>query len=133
MGRFTSTQERVLAITPKCGASLSIPCSLFLMYEVWCDHKTRGSTPIQRALVGMSIVDILRNNNNNNNNNNTYNWTGSSCHSVRVPGLCLPGPCRKEVGNLPKEMARRAITRVFSYNWPLGHLSSTPVSVYITL
>jgi len=29
------------------------------MYEVWCDHKTRGSTPIQRALVGMSIVDIL--------------------------------------------------------------------------
>ena len=33
---------------------------MFLIYEVWCDHQTRGSTSIQRALVGMSIVDILR-------------------------------------------------------------------------
>lgn len=60
MGGFSTTQERILAITPKCGASLSMPCSVFLIYEVWCDHRTRGSTPIQRALVGMSLVDILR-------------------------------------------------------------------------
>lgn len=60
MGEYTVVQERALAITPKCCASLSIPCSVFLIYEVWCDHRKKGSTPIQRALVGMSMVDILR-------------------------------------------------------------------------
>lgn len=59
MGTATLRQQRIIALTPKFGACLSIPCSIFLIYEVYCDHKTRGSTPIQRALVGMSVVDLL--------------------------------------------------------------------------
>lgn len=52
-------QERALAITPKCMSALSIPCSMFLIYEIYCDHKRIGTNSIQRVLVGMSIVDIL--------------------------------------------------------------------------
>ena len=56
---LTLRQERALALTPKFTASLSIPCSIFLLYEIYCDHKRMGTNSIQRVLVGMSIVDIL--------------------------------------------------------------------------
>ena len=56
---YTLRRERALAITPKFGSSLSIPCSMFIIYEVYCDHRTKGSNSVQRALVGMSCVDIL--------------------------------------------------------------------------
>jgi glucan phosphoethanolaminetransferase (alkaline phosphatase superfamily) len=56
---YTLAQERALAINPKFMASFSMPCSMFIIYEVFCDHQTRGTTPVQRALVGMSLIDIL--------------------------------------------------------------------------
>lgn len=53
-------QERALAITPKVMSCFSIPSSIFLIYEIYGDHKTaRGTTAVQRALVGMSIIDIM--------------------------------------------------------------------------
>ena len=53
-------QKRALAIVPKVTSSLSIPCSVAIIYEVVSDHrKGRGTNSIQRVLVGMSIVDIL--------------------------------------------------------------------------
>jgi hypothetical protein len=36
-----------------------MPCSLFLIYEVYCDHRSKGSNAIQRAIVGMSVIDFL--------------------------------------------------------------------------
>ena len=52
-------QERALAIMPKCTSAISIPCSIFIIYEVYSDYRTKGTTAVQRALVGMSCVDIL--------------------------------------------------------------------------
>lgn len=52
-------EELVLAIVPKCTATLSIPCSIFLIYEIWCDHRNQGTSPVQRALLGMSCIDLL--------------------------------------------------------------------------
>ncbi|CAB9513921.1 expressed unknown protein [Seminavis robusta] len=56
---LTVAQERALALVPKFTSSLSIPCAMFLIYEVYCDHKRGGTNCIQRVLVGMSIIDIL--------------------------------------------------------------------------
>jgi hypothetical protein len=57
---FTETQQRALAIVPKFTASLSIPCSMAIIYEVISDRrKGRGTNSVQRVLVGMSVVDIL--------------------------------------------------------------------------
>ena len=55
---MTSTQELLLAIIPKIGASISIPCSLFIISESIGDHRRGRGTAIQRALVGMSCVDV---------------------------------------------------------------------------
>jgi hypothetical protein len=49
----------LLAILPKIGASVSIPCSLFIISECISDHRRGRGTPIQRALLGMSFVDVL--------------------------------------------------------------------------
>ena len=60
MGGWSTTQQRALAITPKATSSLSIPASLFLLYEIWCDYRSpRGTNAVQHALVGMSVIDIL--------------------------------------------------------------------------
>ena len=59
MGDLSLSKQRALALTPKFTASLSIPCSLFLIYEVFCDYKDQRSSPIKRILVGMSVIDIL--------------------------------------------------------------------------
>ena len=53
------SKERALAICPKISAAISIPCSFFIIYEVVYDHRTRGTSPIQRALMAMSFVDIM--------------------------------------------------------------------------
>ena len=51
-------RDLVLAVVPKIGASLSIPCSLFIISESIRDHRQGKGTAIQRALVGMSFVDV---------------------------------------------------------------------------
>ena len=59
---FTETQLKAMAITPKCTSGLSIPGSFFIIYETFCDYqngKTKNVTAMQRAVVGMSCVDIL--------------------------------------------------------------------------
>ncbi|CAB9506340.1 expressed unknown protein [Seminavis robusta] len=48
-----------MAMVPRCTAALSLPSSLFIIYEVFNDHRRGKGTPIQRALVGMSIFDCL--------------------------------------------------------------------------
>jgi hypothetical protein len=50
--------DLVLAIIPKVGASLSIPSSLFIIWECISDHRKGKGAAIQRALVGMSAVDV---------------------------------------------------------------------------
>lgn len=52
-------QELALAITPRVGAVLSIPSSMFIISEAISDHQKGKGTAIQRALVGMSVVDVL--------------------------------------------------------------------------
>ena len=49
----------VLAIIPKVGAMISIPCSLFIMWESLEDHQNGKGSPIQRTLVGMSAFDVM--------------------------------------------------------------------------
>lgn len=57
---FTVAQQRALALVPKFSASLSIPCSAAIIWEVFSDHRRgHGTTSVQRVLVGMSTVDIL--------------------------------------------------------------------------
>jgi len=59
-GLDSLAKERALAICPKISASISMPCSFFIVCEVIHDHRTRGSTTsIQRTLLAMSCVDIL--------------------------------------------------------------------------
>ncbi|KAG7355032.1 hypothetical protein IV203_004388 [Nitzschia inconspicua] len=58
-GAFTVSQQRALALVPKFTSSFSIPCSIAIIWEVLSDHRRgRGTTSIQRVLVGMSVVDI---------------------------------------------------------------------------
>lgn len=52
-------QQLTLAITPKCTATLSIASSSFIIYEACCDMRRGKTNAIQRALVGMSIIDVL--------------------------------------------------------------------------
>ena len=56
---LTLRQERALAICPKISAAISIPCSCFIIYDIWLEHKRNKSTAVQRALLAMSTVDIL--------------------------------------------------------------------------
>jgi hypothetical protein len=55
------TQQLALAVIPKITASLSIPCSFGIIYEVIISdsmHQKKKTTSVQRILVGMSVVDI---------------------------------------------------------------------------
>lgn len=56
---YTDQQQLTIAITPKCTSSLSMICSSFIIYEVLCDQKRGRSSAIQRALLGMSSIDIM--------------------------------------------------------------------------
>lgn len=56
---FSITQLRALELTPKVTASLSIPGSLFILVETWLDSRRLGTSPMQRALAGMSVIDVL--------------------------------------------------------------------------
>ena len=56
---LTLSRERALAICPKISAAISIPCSCYIIYEVVHDYRTRGTSPVQRALCAMSCVDIM--------------------------------------------------------------------------
>lgn len=54
---YSLLQEQVLAISPKVSSTISIPCSCFVVYEIW---RERGRvTAVQRTLVAMSAVDVL--------------------------------------------------------------------------
>ena len=59
MSSLTLAQQRALAITPKVTSCLSMPCSLFIILESIRDHRRSRGSAVQRALVGMSCVDIL--------------------------------------------------------------------------
>ena len=52
-------QLQILAVVPKITATISIPCSIFIIKEVITDHRKLKGKPIQRALMGMSIIDVL--------------------------------------------------------------------------
>lgn len=56
---LNTTQQRAIALAPKFTAAFSIPCSIFLIYEVVCDYQKGKVTPIKRILVGMSVIDVL--------------------------------------------------------------------------
>jgi len=58
---FSETKQKAMAISPKCASTLlSIPGATFIIYKLIQDYRLgRGSTAMQRALVGMSCVDIL--------------------------------------------------------------------------
>ena len=59
---YSVGQEIALALIPKFTSTISISCSLGLMYEVTSDYKLgHGTNSIQRILFGMSAVDILSN------------------------------------------------------------------------
>jgi len=59
MRNLSYGQQLALAVTPKVTSALSIPCSLFIIYEAWCDYRQGRSNAIQRSVVGMSVVDVL--------------------------------------------------------------------------
>ena len=54
-----------MVLSPKVAASLSLPGSCFILVETLLDYQEsrrteqRSTTPMQRALAGMSLVDIL--------------------------------------------------------------------------
>ena len=50
-----------MTITPKVNAMLSIPSSLFIIYECYCDFRRGRSrhNAIQRSLIGMSVIEIM--------------------------------------------------------------------------
>lgn len=52
-------QQYSLAITPKITSTLSIFSSAFIILEAYRDHKSGKGNAAQRALVGMSCVDLL--------------------------------------------------------------------------
>ena len=56
---YTHREELVLAITPKCTAAVALPCAIFTLYEIYCDHRSKGTNAIQRAIVGMTAIDML--------------------------------------------------------------------------
>ena len=55
----TEAQLKALAITPKITSFASIVCSLFIVKEVISDHRKKKGKATSRALLGMSIIDIL--------------------------------------------------------------------------
>lgn len=57
---FSVGEQTALALVPKFTSMVSMPCSIWLIYEVVSDQRSgRGTTSIQRILVGMTVVDIL--------------------------------------------------------------------------
>jgi hypothetical protein len=60
MGNTSSHQkEMVLAIVPKCTASVGLLFAIMLLKEVYDDSRRGLNTAIKRALVGMTCIDIL--------------------------------------------------------------------------
>lgn len=55
----SSAQLKALAITPKITATISIPCSLFIIVEVLRSNRRHKAIPIQRAVMAMSVFDVL--------------------------------------------------------------------------
>jgi len=53
------TQLRAEAIVPKFGGSISMMCSMFIIRECILDHKAGKGSAVQRALVGMSVFDVM--------------------------------------------------------------------------
>jgi len=106
-GLDSLAKERALAICPKISASISMPCSFFIVCEVIHDHRTRGSTTsIQRTLLAMSCVDILA----------SSAWFMSTWATPEENGW----PMRRAT----KEPA---IIKAFYCSWPLEHPFTTPV------
>ena len=61
---YSERQLKAMALSPKVAASLSIPGSAWILYQTILDARsgrnaTTTTTPMQRALAGMSIVDIF--------------------------------------------------------------------------
>ena len=55
----TEAQLKALAITPKITSSMSILCAVFIIKEVIADHRNNKGKASLRALLGVSIIDIL--------------------------------------------------------------------------
>jgi hypothetical protein len=56
---FTYQQEKVLAIIPKISASFGIPSAIFIISEIITAHKKKEGNPILRAILGVSIFELL--------------------------------------------------------------------------
>jgi hypothetical protein len=49
----------LLALTPKGAAAISIPCSMFVLYEISCDMRTnKAINSIQRTIICMTLIDV---------------------------------------------------------------------------
>jgi len=55
----TESQLKALAITPKFTSAMSIICSAFIIKEAIADHRKKKGKATLRALLGMSVIDIL--------------------------------------------------------------------------
>ena len=55
----TEPQLKALAITPKITSSFSIICSVLIIKEVIADHRRNKGKVTLRALLGMSIIDVM--------------------------------------------------------------------------
>jgi hypothetical protein len=56
---LTLQQERILAIVPKCTASLGMPAAVILIIEIIADHKKGKGNPILRAIGLMALFELL--------------------------------------------------------------------------
>lgn len=55
----TEAQLKAVAITPKITSSISIMCSVFIIKEVITEHRRNKGKATLRALMGMSVIDVL--------------------------------------------------------------------------
>ena len=49
---YTYPQEQLLAVIPKFTALFGLPSALFVVWEVFSDHRRDRGNPINRALAG---------------------------------------------------------------------------------
>jgi hypothetical protein len=56
---LTLQQERILAIVPKCTASLGMPAAAILIMEIVLDHKKGKGNSILRAIGLMALFELL--------------------------------------------------------------------------
>lgn len=52
-------QEIALAVVSKCTSAVAFPCNLFILYEIYCDSRSKGTNSIKRTILGVTAIDML--------------------------------------------------------------------------